>query len=127
MTSQSHPDLFNPVPTKVKDAKFGADTADPDSILWVDNQSAIATAKDSDFKPKSRHYALRYLRVRGYARRIVFCPTNLMRADALTKLECSLPQRQLLLHQVSNPVTELECDSSFEDDDLSVYSVYFGF
>ena len=59
-----------------------------------------------------------------------------MKADGLTKLECSLPQRKLLLHHVDNPTTKHvddNCDSSDEEDedDISsasvVYSVYLDF
>ena len=70
---------------------------DEDAVLWLDNTSAIATAKDTDTKPKSRHYALRYHRVRDAAGKICFCPTHLMKADGLTKLECTVKQRRLLL------------------------------
>ena len=66
------------------------------AVLWVDNTSAISTAKDSSTKPRSRHYALRYLRVRDNADKIVYCPTHLMKADPLSKLECSGSQR----HQI---------------------------
>ena len=77
-----------------------------DKILWVDNTSAIAVAKSEEYKPKSRHYALRYLRVRDHAKDMVFVPTHLQKADALTKLECSVSQRRLLLHNVQDPVVE---------------------
>ena len=53
--------------------------------VWVDNTSAIAVAKADETRPKSRHYALRWFRVRDHARKVCFCPTGLMRADGLTR------------------------------------------
>ena len=131
-------DFFRPLPSQMVEAHSGISPSLEDAILWLDNQSAIVTAKSEDTKPKSRHYALRYLRVRDAASKIVFCPTNLMKADGLTKLECSVSQRRLLLHNVTNPVDYVEdygsdssdCDEQKEDDVAHysvVYSAYFGF
>jgi hypothetical protein len=58
--------------------------------VWVDNRTALITARTAqndigDVKPKSRHYALRYLMVKDNAERLLFCPTAEMRADGLTK------------------------------------------
>ena len=69
----------------------------PDVAIWVDNTSAISTAKSNELMPKSRHYALRYLRVRDHGNKIFFAPTNRQRADGLTKLNCSVEQRDLLI------------------------------
>jgi hypothetical protein len=91
--------------------------------LWVDNQSAIQVAKNDEVKPRSRHYALRYLRVRDQARRIQFCPTNLMKADGLTKVGCSVEQRRLLLHHTYNPVANSKADD--DDDEEDSGAVYF--
>lgn len=129
-------DFFRPVPSEMVYSKHGVSPDKSKAVLWVDNQSAIATAQDKDFKPRSRNYALRYLRVRDYAQQIVFCPTHLQKADALSKLECAVPQRQTLLHHVSDPVSDYkddDCDSSgYPDDGLNEfnnasYSVCFGF
>ncbi len=82
------------------DGWFDANDGDEedDETIWVDNTSAIAVAKSDETRPKSRHYALRWFRVKEHAKKICFCPTGLMRADALTKVEASLSQRRLLLH-----------------------------
>ena len=119
-----------PAPAMVEPHAGIAPSSD-DAVLWVDNQSAITTAKAEGTKPKSRHYALRYLRVRDFAKQIMFCPTNLMKADPLTKLECSVPQRRLILHHVSNPViSDPEADAEEGSDFLCcgvVYSAYLGY
>ena len=83
--------------------------------------------------PKSRHYALRYLRVRDNADKIMYCPTNLMKADSLTKLECSVPQRRLTLHHVQDQDLDSRDDtyddyfSTFTPTTVPQFSVFFGF
>ena len=67
-----------------------------DLIVMCDNKSAVVVAKTDEVKPKSRHYALRLFRVREESSRVVFCRTDLMCADALTKA-VSGKQRALLL------------------------------
>ncbi|CAD7939189.1 unnamed protein product [Amoebophrya sp. A25] len=133
-------DFFNPLPTQLVETRFGISPSLDDAILWIDNQSAISTAKSEDTKPKSRHYALRYLRVRDAAEKVVFCPTHLMKADGLTKLSCSSTQRRLLLHHIENPVIsrnhdEDDSDSETEDDEsgsssasvaVLTYSIFLG-
>ena len=108
--------FFEKIPTRIAETQYGLSPSLDDCVLWVDNQSAISISKSTELKPKSRHYALRYLRVKDFAEHIVFCPTNLMKADALTKLECAVPQRQLLLHHVENPQISV-CDEN--DGNLS--------
>ena len=93
-------DVFRAVPTELKEVTNALAPSLDNAVLWVDNTSAINTAKDTRTKPKSRHYALRYLRVRDNCDKIMYCPTNLMKADALTKLECSVSQRRLVLHHI---------------------------
>ena len=64
--------------------------------LWCDNQSTVTAAKSEEINPKSRHFALRYLRVRGESSRLKFCRTELQRADGLTKnVSCAV--RNMLL------------------------------
>jgi hypothetical protein len=133
----SYLNFFDKLPTTVVDPQNGLSPSLENAILWVDNQSAIITAKSADTKPKSRHYALRYLRVKDNADKIIFCPTTLMKADSLTKLECSVSQRRLTLHHTYNPILDsdsLSDDESDNDDlvqvtfeDPLVYSVFFGF
>ena len=88
-----------------------------DRILWIDNTSAIATATAFETKPKSRHYALRWFRVRDAAKCIMFCPTTLQKADGLTKNACSVPQRRLLLHHVDNRCCDVYDESEDETSD----------
>ena len=129
--------FFEMIPKRVVEANYGISPSLDDAVLWVDNESAIITAKSEDTKPRSRHYALRYLRVRDAASKIMFCPTTLQKADGLSKLECSVSQRRLLLHHCADPIINYDCDSTsdIEDDDIDSkvalakfeYSVYFGF
>jgi hypothetical protein len=73
----------------------------PNRILWQDNTSAISTAKSSDTRPKSRHFALRWSKVRDYSRALCYCPTKLMAADALTKLGTQREIKEMvLLHHI---------------------------
>ena len=111
--------FFEDVPDEIVKPNNGL-APDTDKILWVDNTSAITVAQSEDFKPKSRHYALRYLRVKDHAKDIVFCPTTLQKADGLTKLECSGSQRRMLLHNIIDPVIEYENEefSDSEDEEM---------
>lgn len=86
--------------TKVLRQKHPDDQAMQECIIWCDNQSAIGAGKAAaadEPRPKSRHFALKWIRVKENTRRILFCPTTKMRADALTKLNASGQQRSLLL------------------------------
>ena len=65
--------------------------------LWCDNQSTIVTAKSEEINPKSRHFALRYMRVRDECERLKFCKTDLQRADGLTKNAVTGKSRNMLL------------------------------
>ena len=69
-------------------------------VLWVDNKSAVVVAGSNEVRPKCRHFALRYHRVRDESGKIRFCPSSMQRADALTKCT-SMGQRRLLLHHDS--------------------------
>ena len=71
--------------------------------LFVDSQSAIAIAVAEDVRSKCRHFALRFHRVREEAHRLVFAPTNLQKADGLTK-QTTAAQRGLLLHHNPAPI-----------------------
>jgi len=118
-------DFFEPPPAKMVESNHGSAPSGSDFILWVDNQSAITTAKSEGTKPKSRHYALRYLRVKGEASKIVFCPTTLMKADPLTKLECSVPQRRLIPRHVENPVMwDTSVGDESPDDEVDLRDCY---
>ena len=60
-------------------------SADVETPLFVDNKSAISIAKSPDTTKKSRHFMLRFCKVKDNARRLFFCPSTLQKADALTK------------------------------------------
>ena len=83
--------------------------------LWIDNQSAVTIAQSEDFKPRSRHYALRHIKVREFAKHVEFCPTTAQCADALTKTECTASQRDLVqvFHVAARP-------GGTDDDDVWV-------
>jgi hypothetical protein len=119
-------DFFRPLPSHAVESRHGIAPSLEDTIVWCDNTSAISTAKSvacGDTKPKSRHYALRYLRVKDAASSICYCPTTLQKADGLTKVECSVKQRRLLLHHIYDPVYDDEQDSydEYEDDEQVSY------
>jgi hypothetical protein len=82
--TQSFLDFFKPLDKK-------------EPLIWCDNVSAIAIAgtEKDQLRPKTRHFALRLERVRDEASRLVFCPTTLQKADALTK-NASPEQRELV-------------------------------
>jgi hypothetical protein len=65
--------------------------------IYLDSETTIKIAVGEEFKPKSRHYALRYYRVMDARERLRFTTTELMRSDALTKVGASKEQRKLLL------------------------------
>lgn len=81
--------------------------------LWVDNESAITAAKSPDLRPKSRHFVLRYHRVRDEAARLCFAPTSLQKADGLTKM-ASERQRRLIFHV--NPIDAGAVDRVEEEE-----------
>ena len=81
---------------------------DPDGPVWIDNRSAMLTARHADvdladIRAKSRHYALRHARVTDNKDRLFFTPTAFMRADPLTKLQLEPGQRELLFNLNSVP------------------------
>ena len=127
-------DFFRPPPDKIVESSYGISPSLDNAILWLDSQSAIAIAQSEDTRPKSRHYALRWLRVRESASKLMFCPSCLQKADALSKLECSTAQRSLLLHHVTPNLDSLESedsDSEFEEETFVTlgycYLTCFGF
>jgi len=71
--------------------------------VWIDNSSAIQIAKQDSLKPKTRHFALRYHRVREQSDRLFFAPTWLQKADPMTKTTMPAQQRRILLHHTYNP------------------------
>jgi hypothetical protein len=59
------------------------------TTLFSDNQSAIALAKDHQYHAHTKHIDIRYHFIRWIidqgVLRLVYCPTDDMIADALTK------------------------------------------
>jgi hypothetical protein len=92
-------------------------------LLWVDNTSAITIAGQAEdqVRPKNRHFALRLHRVRDEQRRLVFVPTNLQRADPLTKnLQCA-EQRELCFFTAGLRAADWATIDDFENGDFSAY------
>ena len=122
--------FFDPLPLKVvkPDCRGIVKTSQDaeDEILWIDNESAITIANSSETRPKSRHYALRWFRVRDFSdgKNIAFCPTHLQKADALTKVNCSSGQRMLLLHHI-NPKISQDFPQVEEDEEEEYSSIGF--
>ena len=65
---------------------FENSTDEPD--LWMDNLTAVTVAKKTtdEQRPRSRHVALRYHKVKDHCDKLRFCPTEHMKADSLTKI-----------------------------------------
>jgi hypothetical protein len=65
------------------------DTEMSPTTLFSDNQSAIALAKDHQYHARTKHIDIRYHFIRWIVEqgvlRLVYCPTDDMVADALTK------------------------------------------
>ena len=82
--------------------------------FFCDNTAAIQTAKANFAKAKSRHFHLRWWRVREVAAqgRLFFCPTDEMRADGLTKVATD-SQREMLLYGL-DPKLSVEYDDITE-------------
>jgi hypothetical protein len=91
--------------------------------LWCDNQSAIAVAKNPDVLPKSRHYALRWCRVRDEARRLFFAPTTLQKADALTK-QVPTPVRNMIFYHNVDQSKKVVFNNE-DDPDNEIFQSYF--
>ena len=99
---------------------FEANDEEPD--LWIDNETAVTVAKKptDEQRPRSRHVALRYHKVKDYCEKINFCPTEHMKADSLTKVGVSKEIRDNIFHHNPNMINarkwkevEEECESSF--------------
>ena len=62
-------------------------------LMFADNQSAIALAKSSLVTKRSKHIELRFHVVRDHFGDFCYCPTDINRADPLTK---SVPAKKYL-------------------------------
>ena len=74
-----------------------------DLLIMCDNRSAVLVAKTEEVCPKSRHFALRLIRVRDESKRVVYCRTDKMCADALTKAVPGKVRALLLGHLARLP------------------------
>jgi hypothetical protein len=65
------------------------DTVDTPTTLFSDSKSAIALAHDGHYHARTKHIDIRYHFIRyiieGGTIKLVYCPTNDMTADTLTK------------------------------------------
>ena len=82
------------------DELFGA--FDAPTTLYCDNQAALRLATDDNYHARTKHIDLRYHFIRQVtasgALRLVYCPTEDMTADILTK---ALPKWKTTYHVVS--------------------------
>ena len=97
-----------------------------EDLIFMDHLGAVTTAKSDNMTPKNRHYALRFARVRQAARRLVWCPTHLERADAVTKNECTKAQRDLLLFGIADSI-DFENDECENLEENSFFMACFSF
>ena len=102
----------------------------PDEMgpLWCDSRSAIISARKeqvADISRKSRHMAIRLSKVRDERERLAFCPTNLQRADGLTKGSPSASVYDLLftVEGAKWKQKEKEDDNAKPVPDLEAYAV----
>ena len=97
---------------------------EPDSYLWIDNQTAVTVSKTKCGKerPKSRHVALRYLRVSEVSDKIRFCPTHHEKADVLTKSNVSQDIRDhVFYHNPAMTSRKKQRELEKEDDVESMF------
>ena len=97
-------------------------------LYMIDNQAALGLAGTSVTGKKSKHIELRYHLVRQHFRDLCYCPTDLNRADPLTK---PLPSQKYihLFHNphakdlpVANAVNVVDCDNYLEPTYIQAYS-----
>ncbi len=88
--------------------------------LWIDNSTAVQVAKmDTDEqRPRSRHVALRYHRVKDFCKNINFCPTEQMKADGLTKNSCTEEVRKNIFYHNPNIVNRAKLNKRIRDGNL---------
>lgn len=122
--SNNYTTFFDKLPDKITHGSSEYLPPKEDEIIWVDNTSAVSIAKSEDSRPRSRHYALRYMRVKDRSGDICYCPTTLQKADALTKVNVSKSQRDLLLHHT---IPDLEKTAHESDDDVVEEQAYMSY
>ena len=67
--------------------------------LMIDNMSAISVSHQEIATKKSKHFSLRCLKVKDYKNNIFYVPTELNKADALTKILGRVSYLNLLCEQ----------------------------
>jgi hypothetical protein len=73
-------------------------------LVFTDNQSALALSRSTIVTKKSKHIALRYHVVRDHVKNLCYCPTDVNKADPLTK---GLPGAKYMRLFKSNPSEEV--------------------
>ena len=73
-------------------------------LIFVDNKSALAVSQNTLVTKKTKHLNLRYHEVKDYVDDLCYCPTDLNKADPLTK---SLPIRKCL--GILRPIDPTDC------------------
>ena len=66
-------------------------------LYFIDNQAALGLASTSIIGKKSKHINLRYHVVREYSKDLAYCPTDINRADPLTKALPSMKYMEFFL------------------------------
>ena len=92
--------------------------------IFVDNASAVKVSKQSINTKRSKHFALRYLKVRDCSDHIFFVPTKQNLADPLTK---ALPRESYMSMMTGGSFYE-KPKFVYDDSDIKVYyanSSYF--
>ncbi|MAD46585.1 MAG: hypothetical protein CMH98_16415 [Oceanospirillaceae bacterium] len=102
--------------------------------LFGDNRGAVLSAREkdiTDIAKKTRHIALRFQAVREEKNRVWFCPTDLMKADGLTKSSNAAALKMIFDHSkaekkkfVVDAEENNECEFTASEADSWV-STYF--
>ena len=89
------------------------DEGDVPYNLFVDNASTIKVSKEIIYSKRSKHFALRYLKVRDHSNHISFCPSKLNLSDPLTKALPRDSYLSMLRVGVDKPYQFDYCDDQY--------------
>ena len=104
-------------------------TSVPKGALWRDNRGAVLSGRkgpmgSEEIPKKTRHVALRFAKVLPEYQRLWFCPTELQRADGLTKSGNSMALRNVF-HTGLGPPMDFEDENG--DEDIDCVPAYISF
>ena len=91
-------------------------------LVFGDNESSLALSRSSIVTKRSKHIHLRYHTVRDFAKHLAYCPTDLNRADPLTK---ALPRDKYLglFGDYGQKALFVAADFEFDDNSDKMYFV----